>query len=279
MYRHHIGALPVGAGLLTPVFDSPAEVTSAQSHRDPQDISGDHPLQPVLDLARDVQRRAEQQARIFECQLIKRERIDGELQGERIIDLHVIDENRGRNDRLALRMDFSTPDDIAGRRILFVEGQHENKMLVRKGGARFKFLTLRLSPDGYKAHAESLVPIAQISFPRIVAGMVASLQKQMELDPRGDNTTVQWDEDASMDGRACRLVRICHPQRDEALGFYVVAVYLDCQLGLPTRVEAYDWPAESNDPPPLIAEYTFSNLQIGSPVDSIWYDPDSLHKD
>ena len=39
-------------------------------------------------------------------------------------------------------------------------------------------------------------------------------------------------------------------------------IYLDDQLNLPIRYEAYDWPDQPGDKPVLLEEYTYVNLKI-----------------
>lgn len=38
-------------------------------------------------------------------------------------------------------------------------------------------------------------------------------------------------------------------------------VYIDHELGLPIRFEAYDWPKSAGAEPKLVEEYTYSDLK------------------
>src|SRR5688572_23941969 len=49
----------------------------------------EHPLWPVLDLARQTQQYVSNNVRDYQCTLIKRERIDGDLQAQRVIEMRV----------------------------------------------------------------------------------------------------------------------------------------------------------------------------------------------
>jgi hypothetical protein len=46
--------------------------------------------------------------------------------------------------------------------------------------------------------------------------------------------------------------------------FNVARIYIDDQLEVPIRYEAYDWPAQAGGAPVLLEEYTYMNLQLNS---------------
>lgn len=239
----------------------------------------EHPLAPVLDLARRTQRSVETDVQGFRCCVTKRERIEGELQDERSIDMHVRECADGEANTTApfsARLDFQAPAAVAGRQILYVEGEHDDRMLVRKGGQRLDFIVLRLDPLGPKARAESHFPITSLSYQRMLAAMVGLLERQIEADPRGANTRVQWTENADAAGRSCRLLRVLHPERDDALVFRTAGVWIDQQLGVPIRIEAHGWPAQPGEPPPLLAEYTYTDLELNARHGDDCFDAASL---
>ena len=276
MWRGHLLVIGLGvAGGLplagTQWFD---DQPPHDQRRVAQPVISDHPLMPVLEFAEQAQRRLQNSAPSHRCRLLKRERIDGRLQEERAIEMCVRE-----GEKLSVWMDFQAPAEVAGRRILYVEGEHDGRMLVRKGGRRLDFVVLRLDPLGHKAQAESLVPLTQVGFQRVLSGMVAVLQAQIEADPQAANTQVQWIEEADLDGQACQIVRITHPSRDEALGLYQATAYIDRGLGVPVRIEAYGWPDRPGDAPPLIAEYTYTNLEWNAPLADDCFDPGRLRGD
>ncbi len=128
------------------------------------------------------------------------ERIDGTLQQPRVIDLYVREDRHDGVQPLSAYLQFHTPEELSSRRIVYVEGRNRGKMLVRKGGKRLGFIVVHVDPDGWKAQAESLVPITQISLRRTLHGLRKIIQQQMELDPRGDNTEVEYTGDATCEG-------------------------------------------------------------------------------
>lgn len=286
MWRGHLLLLLIGLGVAgsLPLAGTQVFLDRPEQHRampaQPGDvretdvaISG-HPLTPVLNFARQTERRLQDNLHSYRGRLIKRERIDGRLQEERSIEMRVRE-----GPRLAVAMDFLLPADVAGRRILYVQGEHDGRMLVRKGGRRLDFVVLRLNPLGSKAQAESLVPLTQIGFRRLLAALVSTLTSQIEADPQAANTQVQWNKEAELDGRPCQIIRVLHPERDEALLFHTAAVYIDQQLGVPVRIEAYGWPEQPADSLPLIAEYTYTHLELNASLPGDCFDPATLRGD
>ncbi len=146
------GGLPLLTGLLSGPAGTRRAVLS--DDWDASVASPEHPLVPVLELARQTRAHVADNVRDYQCTLIKRERIDGQLQSQRMIEMRV----REGSPRLAsagqpfsVFLDFLAPGDVMGRRILYREGKDDNKMLVRKGGRRLEFVVLRLDTLGYKA--------------------------------------------------------------------------------------------------------------------------------
>lgn len=270
-----LGSIPLGSRLLQPRVPAAREQTAARA--EPDLASAAHPLKPVLELARQTYEHARRNVRGFTCQLIKRERIGGELQQERTINM-IVREGSGGDEPYATRMDFLSPSDVAGRRLLYVEGEHDNRMLARKGGQRLTFIVLRLDPHGFKANGETLASITHLSFERSLEKIVQALERQIEADPAALNTLVEWDDAANLAGCNCRRVRVVHPRRDEPLVFYRAEVFLDDQHGLPIRITLHDWPEDGNQPP-LIAEYTYRDLAVCDTLPPATFDPAWLRQE
>jgi hypothetical protein len=271
-----LSGLPVFRGLLSEdAVRTPVEALSNASEAGLLPV-GEHPLHPVLDLARETRTYVANNVHDYQCTLIKRERIDGQLQPQRVIEMRVREGVRARassRQPFSVYLDFNAPGDVMGRRILYRDGEQDNKMLVRKGGRRLEFVVLRLDPRGYKAQAESLVPITEVGFNRLLEAMVTILQQQIEADPSGANTQVEWMEEKDVEGRPCRAVRITHPQRYDELGFHTAVVYVDRELRVPIRIEAHDWPDAPGGSSPLIAEYTYTDLKLNAGLGDDSFDP------
>jgi hypothetical protein len=235
-----------------------------------------HPLAWVLKYAREEQAYLQQNIRDFSCRLIKRERIDGHLQDYHYIDMYVREKAYAGTrvvGSLSVLLEFLGPTEIAGRRVLFVAGKNDNKMLVRKGGRRFSYLVVDLDPLGPSARRESLVPITELGFHRQLGQMIRVLERDMVEDRSGENTNVEHIKGAKINGRLCQVIRITHPNQRDGLQFFRANMYIDSELHVPVRIDAYGWPEQVDREPPLLAEYTYTDLKLNVNLSDSLFEP------
>ena len=219
----------------------------------------------VLQYARDEQEYLRQAVRDFTCRLIKRERIEGFLQDTQFIDMRLREEilDQGRVvEPLCIFLQFAGPKKIAGRRVLYIEGRNDGKMLVRNGGKHFDYVVVEIDPNGDSAREESLVPITKSGFAAVLSQMIDILKRHVEADPQGVNTEVQWIDGAKINKRPCTVIRVLHPTKQSGLEFHLANVFIDSELHVPVRVDFSTWPTRTNQTPPLLAEYTYTDLQL-----------------
>jgi outer membrane lipoprotein-sorting protein len=76
--------------------------------------------------------------------------------------------------------------------------------------------------------------------------------------------TVQWIQGAKVDGRVCTCIQVVHPVPRRNFLFHLARIYVDDELQLPIRYEAYDWPARAGEPPQLTEEYTFLKVKVNN---------------
>jgi hypothetical protein len=239
----------------------------------------EHPLAAVLKYARQSKQYVAQTVRNYSGRLIKRERVDGELSDYQYAQLTVRHEQRQADTVVvpfAVFVEYFAPAEIAGRKALYVDHQNDNKMLVRRGGKRFKYVVVSLDPQGPTAQHESKVPITEASLTSIIGGMITLLEQQIEADPEGTNTVVQHSPNAKLNGQPCSVIRVIHPKKDDALGFYIGTVYIDAKHHVPIRIEGHDWPDEPGQQPPLTAEYTCADMKVNAPLDDRLFEPESV---
>jgi hypothetical protein len=228
-------------------------------------VAEDHPLLPALKDAREWLDQARRTVRDFRCRVVKRERIDGILQDYYHIDMWVREEVRSGQrvtSPLSVFMEFLGPSQVQGRRLLYVEGRNENKILVRKGGSRFDYIVTKVDADRDSTKNESLCPITQSGFVPLLAEVVATIERHMAADPAAENTMVDRPEGAKVDGRACHVLRITHPQKQPGLDFHIGTYFVDAELGVPARIEKLDWPSKPGATAPVLGEYNYTKVQI-----------------
>jgi hypothetical protein len=252
--------LPLMLTLAVPPLGMSAEPESAETERTPSE----HPLRKLVALAEEREREIRSSIRDYTCLLVKRERISGVLQPHRFIDVKVRAEQQrsGQKVPMAVRMHFLAPREVKDRLVLYVEGQNDGQMAVRRGGPRFSFVTVNVNPNSELAQTESLMKITHMGLGTMVGEIIRQVKKHIQADPLGTNTQVEVVEDAAINGRACTYVQITHPQRQADLDFYRARLFVDNEHRLPVRVESYDWPKTPESEPDLLGEFTYTKVRI-----------------
>lgn len=235
-----------------------------------------HPLAWVLKFAHEERAYLQRAVRDFTCRVTKRERIEGELQDYYYIDMRVREQTSagGRvTQPLSVLLKFLGPAHVEGRRALFIAGQNDNKLLVRKGGRRFAYMVVDIDPFGPSVMRESLVPITEIGFSHLLDRTIRTLQQDVAADPAGVNTIVEHITTATINGRPCQMLRITHPLRRDGLQFFSASMSIDSELHVPVRFDVYDWPAAPGKKPPLTAEFTYTNVTLNVNLDDASFAP------
>jgi len=242
---------------------------------------GGHPLDPVLKFAHDERTYLQRTVRDFTCRVTKRERIDGELQDHQYIDLQVREPRQAGmrvTQPFSVLLEFLGPAEIEGRRVLFVAGQHDDRLLVRKGGRRFGYVVMDVDPSSSVVKRESLVPVTEIGFTQLLDRTIRVLQDDVAADPRGDNTIVEHITTATINGRPCQMLRITHPLRRDGLKFFSASMSIDAELHVPVRFDVYDWPETPGQPPLLVSEFTYTNVALNVNLADATFAPATLRR-
>lgn len=221
-----------------------------------------HPLDSVLRFTQQEFAYLQRTVHDYTCRIVKRERVNGALQEHQYLRAWVRPASLEAGPAahpFAVLLDFQAPRKVAGRRVLFVEGMYEGKMLVRQ---RAGGMTFRVSPEGGLAARESAMPITSIGFHNMLREAMRQMEDDIAADPLGANTRVDLFKNAKIDNRACTAIRITHPRRQEGLDFHMAHVFLDEQWRLPVRLDFYDWPATEGGEPALLGEYTYQDVKI-----------------
>ena len=156
--------LGVVLGLTTSLFLSSTRPASAQQASNensqqirrratipdlPSDAPADHPLRPVIALALDSYQRI-RTVQDYTCVLVRRERIQGRLRRHEFAFAKVRQRQTDGQDIVvpfSVYLMFLKPEMFAGREVLYVENQNDGKLLARRGGTRFAFVTTIVEPD------------------------------------------------------------------------------------------------------------------------------------
>jgi hypothetical protein len=224
-----------------------------------------HPLQSLVDFARERRDHIQTTVRDYSCWLVKRERIGGDLQPYQYAKLHVRCEQR-QGDRvitpLAVFMRYVRPTAIRDRRVLYVDGQNQGDMLVRKGGQLFSHAIVRIDPSGVAARRESRYAIREVGFDKIMQRLIDLATDDMHSDPDATNTTVAFFENAKVGETLCTRIEILHPRRADGLRFHKANLFVDQDNQVPIRLVVHDWPEDPEGEPSIQEEYTYLDLRL-----------------
>jgi hypothetical protein len=231
----------------------------------PAQPSERHPLVPAMDMAVKAYQYAQDHVHDFTCVLIKRERIDGNLLDPQIVQTRVradwADAGR-RAQPYSVFLNFLSPPLVRGRKVLFIEGRNDNKMLERNGGKLFNYMTFKLDPESEAAMRQTLVPITRMGFANVTELLISLIQQDMRRDPLALNTKVSFYRNAKVNDRVCTRIMVTHPQPDPILEFAEGNVFVDDELHVPIRIEAAAWPSQMGESKPPLFEYTLTQLQL-----------------
>ena len=269
--------LSLGALLVSLVF-SIQDVQGQQSPVKVANIKGQdggsaqaHPLDPALTMARKGLEYSTNQVRDYTATLVKRERVEGELQPYEYIFLKV--RNPKPQVPFSVYMYFLKPVEAKGREVIYVAGKNENKMLVHEGGGGIKgaLPNLELDPSGFLAMKGQRYPVTEVG----VENLMRQLVQRGNRDRAAGTCKVQFRKGAKINGRVCTLLQVTHPEKRAPYDFHIAQIFVDDELGMPIRYAAYDWPESRDARPELIEEYTYLNLKINAGLKEIDFDPEN----
>lgn len=239
--------------------DVPAKLSTAKSEE------FTHPLSWTVDFAASRSEYIRRNVRDYTCRLIKRERIGGELQSYQFARIKVRSEQRSDGEvvkPMAVFMQFLAPARIKDRRILYVAGENEGQVLIRKGGSMMKHAKISIDPYGRAAKRESNYPITHVGFDKFVDRLVQIANDDIKRDPMGENTRVSYFRNAKVGKRKCTRIHVEHPEQKQDMEFHIATLFVDDELNVPVRLVTYGWPEVEGEKAPLNEEYTYIDLKL-----------------
>ncbi len=247
----------------SPVADSPvADSPVADSEAADSDEATPGPqMLEALRIANDSYDTIVNEIRDYTCQITKRERVNGYLFGYQTMFLK-IRHPRMEGERvvtpLSIYIKFHSPTRLKGREVIYVAGKNDDKLIVRKGGNRLKFVTTSVSPDSPAAMQENRYPTTEIGVKNLTVRLIEAGKGKLHC-PNCDTTIATG---AKINGRLCTLIQVSNVVRREAQTFKTARIFVDDQLKLPVRFSSYDWPREDGGELVLLEEYTYTDIKL-----------------
>jgi hypothetical protein len=213
-----------------------------------------HPLVPALEMALKTKAVMDATLKDYSATVVKRERINGELGEPEYAFVKI------RNQPFSVYMRFLSPKKVVGQEAMYVDGKNDNKMFAHAppDSLKGKFGTVSLLPTAPMAMAGQRYPITEL-------GIVNLTKRLIEVgnhDKQFGECDVKFFQGAKVNGRDCTMIQVTHPVPRRNFLFHIARIYMDNELNMPIRYEAYEWPQQPGGDPVLLEEYTYMNLQI-----------------
>ena len=199
-----------------------------------------------------------QDVRDYQCRLIKRERVNGDLLPESVMTMRV------RNKPFSIYLCCETPKADQGLEVCFVAGRNDGKMVVHPNGLLGIFGFLSLDTHDRRALEKNRHCITDAG----LGNLLESTARYWDMERRLDKTVVRIT-DAELGGRKCTRIETIHPDRNAGAFYgYRCVLWLDKETHLPAGAETYDWPrGEGPEGGDLLESYRFGNLRCNIGLD------------
>ena len=252
---------PQGPGLIP---NGDTAIGNANAGDAAASVAGAHPLEPALELAGKGLASIRANINDYSCTVVKRERIDGKLGDHEYMFAKI------RQRPFSVYLYFLGPDAVKGQEVIYVDGQNDGNMLAHAGsGVRAMVGTVSLKPQSMLAMQGNRYPITELG----VENLAKRLVEVAEHDKQFGECEVNFFPKAKVNGRICTCVQVVHPVPRRNFRFHLARVFIDDELLIPVRYEAYDWPLEAGGEPPLMEEYTYMNVKINQGFTDADFDP------
>lgn len=221
-----------------------------------------HPLDPALEMASKALVKIQNNIRDYTCTLVKQERVNGVVLDAEYMYTKIRN-RRVEGNRIvvpfSVYMRFIKPATVKGREVIYVENTNSGKMVAHEGGVRGKFLpTVWLKPESSLAMRNNRYPITEVG----IVTLTERLIERGQRDRQYPDCSVNFYENATLNKRKCTVLEVKHPVRRPQYDFFLARIFIDDEMGVPVRYEAYDWPPKQGSKPQLIESYTYLNMKL-----------------
>ena len=179
-----------------------------------------------------------------------------------------------RHKPFSVYMYFIGPASEKGQEVIYVDGANHGKMWAHGVGIReTMFGTVSLAPDGVVAMRGQRYPLTDMG----ILHLTRRLIEVAEQDTKYGECEVRYFKGAKINNRVCTLIQVTHPTPRRNFLFNLARIFVDDELNIPIRYEAYEWPREPGGAPELIEEYTYLNLKLNNGFSDADFDTHNSH--
>jgi hypothetical protein len=223
------------------------------------DLLANHPLNPALETVR-ASRDAIRKIPGYTCTFTKQEQLK---KGPPLRQVMIL---KFRREPFSVYLKYVEPHP--GREVIYVDGRNKGKLQVHEPSGLASFVgTLSLSPTSSEAMKENRYPVTMIGMEKVLDTAVGDMEQGLKYP----DVKVDLYPQAKVGNIECTMFEIFYPQR-EAFKIHKARLYFDKKTQLPIRVEQYGVPSKAGGEPPLLEEYTYSDLKIDAPLSDADFD-------
>lgn len=210
----------------------------------------EHPLREPLRLAA-RSREALKKVRDYSALFSKREQLGKKLTRQ-------VMETKIRHEPFSVYFRYRDPDP--GREVIFVKGANRDRLLIHEEGIKAIAGTVALPMNDPQVTRENRYPITMVG----MSALLETIAAQWEEETKYGDVKVQFYDQAKLGEIDCLVAESSHSQQRKEFRFQMTRLYFDKSNNLPIRAEQYGWPKKSGEQPPLVEEYTYSNIQLNT---------------
>lgn len=186
----------------------------------------------------------------YSATFIKQERLDGEeLQELQTCQLKL------RHNPFSVYMKWVEGGEL-GQEVLYVDGQYDNRMIVKLGGRKGDLLPrLKLDPTGSAAMSKSRHPVTELGLLQLTDLIIKYRKRDLGLK---DGVRWQLLSDQKVLDQDCHCFVIEYAGKEIEPVYRKSITYIDKQNSLPICVKNFGWPGEDapTDDPQALDEAT-----------------------
>jgi hypothetical protein len=262
--------LPVAPPAVLPTSTTPPPMAPASAVVEPK--AAPHPLDRAVVIAETALKDMQADVNDYTAILAKRERINGVVGAPSYMNIKVRCPRKHANGSaspFSIYMKFIRPKDQAGREVIWIDGQNDNKLIVHEGSGILSLKKFYLDPNGRMAMNGQRYPIYDAGLENLIVKLIEKADRDRAAGP----CEVTYREGAQINDRPCSLIELVHEERRAPYEFHKAQVFIDDELNLPVRFVAYDWPQGPGAAPQLLEEYTYYNVKVNVGLTDLDFNP------
>lgn len=239
-------------------------VAKSQPPFDLTQLQGEHPLMPALRIAKQSMQTIDTRVQDYNAVMMKQERINGELAPKEVAFVKV------RHQPFGVYMYFL--GESKGRECIYNAKPDGTKgdLVARDCGFRGKLGKFTLDPEGTLAMKGQKYPIMKLGIRELTKELITVASNDVKFG-ECDVTHGQ----GTMDGRSITWLKVVHPVPRPNFRFNIAQIFIDNELQIPVRYNAYTWPKNPGEAPQLEESYTYVNLKVNNGYTDLDFDPEN----